>query len=100
MNVQDIRFHYRTPTKVGDSKSQPKEYCVLGAAILYKNVTEPSHASWKIRFPTPALAVHELGIPYQWAEAITDANDNENFEIAWQLLDQALRLRGEIDGLW
>ena len=100
MNVEEIKAKFPNPiacvgpTPDGDNEPLFGEYCILGAAMMFKRNAEVEKTISNIRFPTTLDASVELGISYNSADAIADLNDAEKFESAWHVLDLALQGRG------
>lgn len=84
MNINEIRAKYPNPEV---SKMHGGQYCVLGAACMYKGI---AHIT---TFPTALQSSAWLRIPIDAANEIIDANDSGDFDKAWRLLDEALASR-------
>ena len=92
MQVYEIKGTFGSPVVCPtDDFPDPSQYCVLGAAIMFKHHSVPEKTVPNIKFPCVATASAELGISYSAATAIADANDDGNFATAWRILDAALR---------
>lgn len=90
--VKAIRRQYPDPCAAGSfppDSFMDGRYCVLGAACM---VADPEHA-YKYRFPSTEGAAQVLRIKEGYAHDITKANDCLDFEKAWNLLTEALKVR-------
>lgn len=99
MLVDDIRLKFGDPVSCDDAKVPVAgEYCVLGAAIMYRRNADPKKTTLNLRFPNAITASKELGISYNSATTIADLADAKEFGAAWYALDLALQGHGLIGG--
>jgi hypothetical protein len=101
--IDDIRGYFPNPVKMTEAATyRDGAYCVGGAFIAWhEGNTEPLGADSEtaLRFPAYWNLEAELEGDYltdhTWevAVAITDANDREDFTLAWEILEAALEGR-------
>ena len=96
MTIDDIRAAY--PHPIAGQQAQypyaPDEYCVGGAYCAFVGITDKDMAFPMSRELAVVLRAHNCALTWEeahdFADAITDYNDAERFEEAWQLLAQVL----------
>lgn len=92
MTAAEVRAKYPNPLPDTEPALRPTDwpldaYCVGGAACRYAT------GKTSQRFPCRSEIAETLGIQLAEAEAITTANDEGDFDLAFELLDKALKAR-------
>lgn len=99
MTVKEIRELYPNPNSSTNPISRGinsigVNYCVLGAAYLYKKTKDIKLLEFKTSsFPDATEAAEILDITPEEADYIAMRNDEYAFEAAWNALDRAFARR-------